>query len=349
MRAFVLVLAIATPASAQIVRFDGIDPGAGPGQPRPNSDAAAAAFDAAAAALGPIQLIDAEALPLGNFTARAVAPGVTATLTDTGDEGGVVENGGPVNGVMWGTEVLGYNTTASGSRFIGVEPDFNEPAATLAFDFASAASRDHVRRQPVQAFGAYITGLGTASGQLSVLFSDGSNQGLPVVGDPTGGVLFFGFTSAGSAIASVALHLRGPFVSTIDIFGVDDIRYVFASPPASCTSRNGSDLNPADYSSSTSPALGSTWVTSIAVTATTFSTYQILGPGGPHDGIALLAGELLLAPVPAPIFLPGLGTHLMDLPANPAFAGLTIHTQGARIERDPVRLVLLNALDAHLR
>jgi hypothetical protein len=49
-----LVVSLHSPATAQIARFDGIDPGAGAGAPRPNSDAAAASFDAAASSLAPL-------------------------------------------------------------------------------------------------------------------------------------------------------------------------------------------------------------------------------------------------------------------------------------------------------
>ena len=72
----------------------------------------------------------------------------------------------------------GYNTTARGKQFFGVWPDPNGAAAAIEFDFASDAVPHNTMRQPIQAFGAYITGLGTAVGQLSVEFYDGSMQSL---------------------------------------------------------------------------------------------------------------------------------------------------------------------------
>jgi len=217
-RASLAVLVVAAllcaPAAAQIVRFDGIDPGAQPGAPRPNSNAAAAEFDAAASELGSIHLIDAEALPLGNFASLEVAPGVTATLTGTTSASGIVQD---LLG-FWGNELYGFNTTAGGRQFFGFEPTYNIETASLELTFDEG----------VQAFGAYITGLGTSYGNLYVVFHDGSAQALPVTGNASGGVLFFGFTDAGKVIESVKLELRYA-ITGADVFGVDDIRFVDAA------------------------------------------------------------------------------------------------------------------------
>lgn len=221
-RSFLLALATCAaltgldPASAQLVRYDGVDAGAGPGDARPNSDGAAASFDTAASALGPIQGVDFESLALGNFVSQPIAPGITATLDGTDVDGGIVADGVGI----WGTPILGYNTTGGGAQFLGVEPIFEIGTASLAFDFDD----------PVQAFGAYITGLGTANGDLLVEFDDGSAQSLPVTGSGAGGVLFFGFTSTGAEIVCVTLALTN-VIGTRDIFGVDDLRVVPSDPP----------------------------------------------------------------------------------------------------------------------
>ena len=68
--------------------------------------------------MGSLNLIDFEALPLGNFASLQLTPGVTATLSGTDVDGGIVADGlGP-----WGTSTLGYNTTTGGEQFIGFEP-----------------------------------------------------------------------------------------------------------------------------------------------------------------------------------------------------------------------------------
>lgn len=209
------VLAAAGPSRADIVIFSGSDPGVGPGGARPNSDAAAAAFDAAAAALGAVNVITFESAPLGNFASLGVAPGVTAMLSGTDTD----VNPGVTN--VAGDTTLGYNTTAGGGRFVRVVPIFNIGTASLEFVFAT----------PVQAFGAYITGLGTANGNLQFRFNDGANQSLAVGGSSNGGVRFFGFTDAGTSISSVRLELSG-VSGTRDIFGVDDVRFVGAGTQA---------------------------------------------------------------------------------------------------------------------
>jgi hypothetical protein len=63
-------------ASAAPLIFTGSDPGTNSTDPRPISDAAAAAFDTAAASLGPLSLITFESAPVGTFGSLQVAPGV---------------------------------------------------------------------------------------------------------------------------------------------------------------------------------------------------------------------------------------------------------------------------------
>jgi hypothetical protein len=203
---FLSLLTCGNPARAGLVTFFGIDPGAEPTSPRPMSNAAAASFDAAAAALGPITLDTFESAPLGDFTMLS-RPGYAITKTGTTAEGGILN--------APGSSILGYNTTAGGSRYLGVWPIFDVGTTTVNFDFDS----------PVQAWGAYITGLGTAAGDLHVVFNDGTARDLSVTGSPAGGSLFFGFTDEGTFISRISLELRG-VIGTRDIFAVDDMRFV---------------------------------------------------------------------------------------------------------------------------
>ena len=113
--------------------------------------------------MGSLNLIDFEALSVGNFAALQVAPGVTATLSGTDVDGGIVADGlefSSLPGSFWGdAEVgVGYNTTTAGEQFIGFEPIFDIGTASLEFSFDF----------PIQAFGAYITGLGTADGGVKL-------------------------------------------------------------------------------------------------------------------------------------------------------------------------------------
>jgi hypothetical protein len=166
----------------------------------------------AAGALGTVNLINFESAPLGNFASLGLGSGVTATLTGTaGDADPGISN-------TLGDTTVGYNTTAGGSQYLRVVPIFDVGTASVTFDFDA----------PVQAFGTYLTGLGTAAGALHVVFSDGTAQDLSVAGSPSGGVQFFGFTDEGKFISSVQLQLTG-VIGTRDIFSVDDVRFVAAS------------------------------------------------------------------------------------------------------------------------
>ncbi|MES2462453.1 MAG: hypothetical protein V4671_17870 [Armatimonadota bacterium] len=198
----VLSGALIAPAHAQIVTFSGSDAGVGPGDPRPQSDGAAAAFDSAAAAIGTGTLVTFENAPVGSFTNLTVAPGVSINGTDyTGAQQSVqnAPQGTPVN-------LYGYNTTAGGANYVFVL------AGDVTFTFA----------QPIQYFGAYFTGIQN-SGQ-TVNFNDGTPRSLvlPNVGD---GATFFGFTDIGASITSITINTRSPVNGGGDFIGIDDVRF----------------------------------------------------------------------------------------------------------------------------
>ena len=218
---FIILLVCAGRANGAIVLIEGKDPGVGPGGARPNSDAAAAGFDSAAALLGPVSIIDFEGENVGGFVSREVAPGVAVTFfgNDIGDAGqGIATD----NMGAGGPTILGYNTTLGGTKHLRMVPLSRVGTATVVFDYAA----------PIQAWGAYLTGLGTADGSLFVTFDDGMSQEFNVTGDAGGGVQFFGFTDAGKSIVSIGLELRG-VSSSRDIFGVDDVRHVAIPEPSS--------------------------------------------------------------------------------------------------------------------
>src|SRR4051794_15919899 len=96
-------------ASAAPITFIGSDPGANSTDPRPLSDAAAAAFDTVAASLRPLSMITFESAPVGTFSSLQVAPGVTLS----GNSGVQIRDtpfGQP-------DAFFGYNTTPGGSHF----------------------------------------------------------------------------------------------------------------------------------------------------------------------------------------------------------------------------------------
>jgi hypothetical protein len=205
---FLVLGTIISPAVAAITTFNSTDIGVGASQPGENSLAVAAEFDAAAIAVGTTNFINFETVALGIFSSLRVAPEVTATLINN-DRGGISSEQ---------TITYGYNTTIGGSQFLQFKPTFGISTASLKFDFA----------EPIQGFGAYITGLGTAAGNLNVIFNDGINQQLVITGNPFGGSQFWGFIDPGTLISNISLSLSGVTSLSRDIFGIDDIRYVSA-------------------------------------------------------------------------------------------------------------------------
>jgi len=209
--ATICVLTMGQPGWA-ITIFPAGDEGVGPGDLRPNSDAVAAAFDAAAGALGTVRVVDLENLPTGAFSSIQLAPGVTATLTNADSSvSGIIVTGG--------SAADGFNTTSGGSAFLRVAPlqDAGITSVTLGFQF----------EQGIQAGGMFLTGLGTNWGTLTATFDDGT---LPqeVQGLRVEGAEFFGFTAPGANIRAIELtftNLAG-FAAGRDLFAFDDLRFV---------------------------------------------------------------------------------------------------------------------------
>ena len=206
--AFLAVGIIANPAKAVITTFNGSDPGAESITPGSNSLLAAADFDAVAGAIDTNHLINFENLALGNFSSLNISPGVTARLTNT-DGGGISSEQ---------TITYGYNTTAGGSQFLQVRPTFGISSSSLDLSFVD----------PIYGFGAYITGLGTAAGELNIIFGDDPDQQLIITGNTFGGSQFFGFIDPEKLIRNISLALSGVTSSSRDIFGIDDVRSIGA-------------------------------------------------------------------------------------------------------------------------
>lgn len=207
MRTFIAVLLLAlcaAPLEAAVVVYSGFDI-ANSTNPRPNSDAMAASFDAAAAGLGPVTIIDFESAPVGTFNNLVAALGVTMDGIDINSIDQEIRNApvGPPDGLF------GYNTTTGGTNFVGML------AGDLTFTFST----------PIQSFGAYISGTQLAFN--TIVFNDGSSQTIPVPlpSATSGGVTFVGFTDAGQSISSVTISSIG------DLLGVDDVRFGVVPEP----------------------------------------------------------------------------------------------------------------------
>ena len=199
-----LLVGAAAFSSASFVVYSGNDVGASSTDPRPLSNAAAASFDAAALGLGSINLVDFESAPVGPYSNLTVAPGVTMNGIDD-----FLGQQQILNAPFSPPEPLfGYNTTAGGHNFASMF------GGTLTITFLT----------PVQAFGAYFSGVQTARGH-SISFNDGAAQSVSLVQNSAGGLQFLGFTDAGSSISSITLNL------TFDDIAFDDMRYTAATVP----------------------------------------------------------------------------------------------------------------------
>lgn len=217
--ALALAIVITNSESAQALTFySGLDAGVGPGDPRPTSDAAANSFDATAASLGTLNTITFENLPVTANPNLSIAPGITATWFNY--SGNTIVD---VNSQTTAESIaLGYNTTPLGNRFAQIAYNsltVNQPVG-VTFTFGT----------PIQAWGAYFTGVGTANGSTIIQFSDGTLETQSVLGASTGGVSFLGFTDPGKQISAITIVQNPVGGAAGDIFGIDDMRYVASIP-----------------------------------------------------------------------------------------------------------------------
>lgn len=198
-----LVVISAGSARGGLTTYIGSDVGANSTDPRPNSNVAAANFDAAVSMLGALNIITFESSPLGHFTSLTVGAGVVISGWGASGTYRSIEN------VSTGTPdgVYGYNTTSGGANYL------NLFGGALTFTFAT----------PTQAFGAYFTGVQKWKDRQTlgvVTFEDGSTQTIEIPSLDGGGVSFVGFADSDKNIVNVAIN------ATSDIIGLDDVRFV---------------------------------------------------------------------------------------------------------------------------
>jgi hypothetical protein len=183
------------------------DPTAGPGVAHPNTDAARAQFDAAASGFGTLTQLTFESSTLGD------------TTFDTNGIHVAGDNNYKFAGVSDSSSTItGFNTTSGGSKFLRLNSDNSNNAVTETFTFAN--------NNPITAFGATFTGVGTANGSTLITFDDGTTQSVNLPGSSQGGTLFFGFTDANAATSIKSVTLGVYPVNggdTGDVIGIDDV------------------------------------------------------------------------------------------------------------------------------
>jgi hypothetical protein len=205
------------------ITYTGIDQSPLPSTPRPNSNTAAANFDAAAALLGPVNIITFEGLTVPSSSSFTAASGVNVAYS--GDYWNSVPTGtgtyySGVNNVMVNNS-WGFNTTTGGSQYLGLAPlpaSTSNIIASITFSFA----------QPTNAFGGYFSGLEmlpdtitlnyvTVNGTYSLVVENAT------IDDPA--VRFFGIIDT-DPISQITLTVFVPAGTTnYDWWGLDDVRY----------------------------------------------------------------------------------------------------------------------------
>jgi hypothetical protein len=116
----------------------------------------------------------------------------------------------------------GYNTTPGGSYFVEMQ------AGTLTFTFAS----------PIEAFGAYFSGVQYFFAGESIQFSDGTSQTITIPEVGTSGSIgaldFVGFTDIGKSITRITIDAGTSSDPGADYIGVDDVQFLTV-PTANAT------------------------------------------------------------------------------------------------------------------
>ncbi len=183
-----------SPANAALTLYQGTDQSPAQGGPWTNSDAAAAAFDAAAATTTKVTF---ESQSVGSFSSLSPAAGLTITGVDYNGA-----NQSIANAPLCTYSLCGGNITSGGANFLSLY------GGQATFSFSSA----------VRAFGMYVGGQQISS--INVAFNNGTDQTIFL--DPNsyiGQLGFIGFTDTSNLIASVRLNAEN------DILAVDDVRF----------------------------------------------------------------------------------------------------------------------------
>lgn len=203
------------------------------GQDLPNSTAAFDAFRAAAAPLGTLVTTNLGTATqtltpttLGDVVTIAPTDGLTVTLAKVmADPTSLVASGvASTNPNM----ADGFNVTSTAGSFLRLTPDATNPAVTT-----STASFAFAR--PVDAFGVYLMGLGTAPGtfQMSVYVAGQTAPTTYQLSNVTasnvitpGGSQYLDLVEPGASITGIVFQMSGFTTTSRDIVSFDGISFV---------------------------------------------------------------------------------------------------------------------------
>jgi hypothetical protein len=106
----------------------------------------------------------------------------------------------------------------------------------------------------------------------------------------------------------------------------------------------GSGTNPFIYGVASDPALGTNFVGAITKGPATAGTLLLLGFAAPAPLTpGFLEGELLLQIAPLPVLHFANGLHVLPVPNDPNLCGVTLDTQGLRLDVDAVGALIVRA------
>lgn len=175
----------------------------------PSSDTGASQFDAFAIQLGPMTTFGFESSPVSQdqFQTR-VDIGQLASITS--DYGFFTRN---TPDTELASPYYGYNTTEHGAKFLEI------PGGPVTISFSS----------PINAFGAYISGIDQR--WCSITYDQHGTEQTLAVPNPLGGCQFLGFAGEDLAISSLTISAWSPDGNYVDMFSLDDIRFVTVPEP----------------------------------------------------------------------------------------------------------------------
>lgn len=245
---------------------------------------------------------------------------------------GVLPNFAPVSTQFAGLTIANaaYFTTGYSNNLVGgfLTRDSASPMTSLRIQFAQpVVDASFVFHQV--AIGTTTTMRALAQGVEVASFSGSWNQAQPNN--------HFGFAN------TYLDELRIDFVSDFNF----DTLAVRAAGGAACLFRNGSGVNPAGFSCTTLPRLGTQWQGAVATNAGTLASVFAYGAGGFGAPLPLFGGELLLSPLAPLQTFSGFDSFGFPIPASPGLIGLSLPFQAARLDLvgGAPTIVLLNGLE----
>ena len=195
---------------SSLEQFLGADPGVSSSASLPNSDEARTMFLAAADLIGAVTTIDFESLLADNSIDVEMPIALDSVLTLSGSDGYSlrISDG---NSMM--NQFDGFATSGEQALW---STSFGDNFRTLTFDFS----------EPVNSFGLFISGQGTAGGsELNLQFDDGQMQTFNLNGGLGGGAFYFGVTNFGTSFNQLTITQD----NAGDGFRIDDVSFGVAA------------------------------------------------------------------------------------------------------------------------